>query len=410
MALRNVNLDEIEERHLGELVELAVPEIRYVDYKRSLPQKSDAAEFLADVCSFANAGGGDLVYGVDEEGGIPTTVRGVQTADPDGDLLSMEQRILSGISPRIPGLRGRYVPLASSNHVFVLRVPRSFARPHAVYRSDTPRFVTRNSAGKHAMDVAEIRTSMLASESVSERMRSFRMGRLADIVAGETPVNLSGQATIALHLLPLAAFDSPVPAVDLDTVVGSPQGFLPIGSGGNFRRNFDGLLVHGSSGVQAEIGGRRPESYALLFRSGAIEAADSMTLWPEPDGPVSPSLVFERDLLDSAERYLALLSHLGVEGPIYVSLSLLGVAGYRMAAGRVYGSGISPVDRDALVVPEVEAESARLDRWAVESLMRAAFDQVWNACGYARSWRPGLRPSTRNSTSYPPTTPSTDRG
>lgn len=386
LALRHVNLDEIEESHLNELVELAVPEIRYVDYKRTLPQRSDAAEFLADVCSFANAGGGDLVYGVEENGGTPTAVRGVQTADPDSDLLSMEQRILSGISPRIPGLRGRYVRLANGNHVFVLRVPRSFARPHAVYRSDTPRFVTRNSAGKYTMDVAEIRASVLASETVSERMRSFRTGRLADIAAGENPANMSGQAVIALHVLPLAAFDSPAPAVDLGAATDSSQRFLPIGSGGNFRHNFDGLLVHGTSGIYAEIDGRRPESYALLFRSGAIEAADSITLWPAPDGPVIPSFVFERDLLDSVEHYLALLVHLGVEGPVYVSLALLGVAGYRMAAGRVYGSGIGPIDRDALVLPEVEAESARLDRPSIESLMRPAFDQVWNACGYAGSF------------------------
>jgi hypothetical protein len=40
LALRHVNLDEIEESHLNELVELAVPEIRYVDYKRTLPQSS----------------------------------------------------------------------------------------------------------------------------------------------------------------------------------------------------------------------------------------------------------------------------------------------------------------------------------------------------------------------------------
>jgi len=86
------------------------------------------------------------------------------------------------------------------------------------------------------------------------------------------------------------------------------------------------------------------------------------------------------------ERYLGLLSSLSVAGPVYVALSLLGVRGYAMAAGRVYGSGARPVDRDALVVPEVEAEGRRLGREEVERLMRPAFDQVWNACGHARSF------------------------
>ena len=387
MTLRHTPLDSLEERYLLEQIELAVPEIRHVDYKGTLPEKSDAAEFLADVCSFANAGGGDLVYGMKEEGGVPTDLPGVQTNDPDADLLRLEHRILSGISPRIPGLSSRYVPLSNGNHAFVIRVPRSFARPHAVYRNETPRFVTRNSVGKYTMDVAEIRSAVLASDAVVERMRAFRQNRLADVISGQTPADMGGLAAVVLHVLPLAAFDSPAPSVDLQAAPGLPGGFLPIGTGGNLRHNFDGLVCHGYDAGYRADSERGPESYILLFRSGAIEAADTYILWPESDGLVIPSVVFERDLLEAAERYLALLSQLGVTGPVYLALSLLGVEDYTMATGsRVYGSGVRPVDRDALVVPEVEAERPGLGREEVERLMQPAFDQVWNACGYARSF------------------------
>jgi len=39
-----------------------------LDYKRDVPGESDQdkKEFLADISSFANATGGDLIYGVDE--------------------------------------------------------------------------------------------------------------------------------------------------------------------------------------------------------------------------------------------------------------------------------------------------------------------------------------------------------
>jgi len=37
------------------------------------------------------------------------------------------------------------------------------------------------------------------------------------------------------------------------------------------------------------------------------------------------------------------------------------------------------------MVHEVEAESAHLGRLEIEQLMHPAFDQVWNACGYAGS-------------------------
>lgn len=384
MSLGDTALDEIEQSHLAALVELGVPEIRTVDYKRELPARSDTAEFLADVCSFANAGGGDLIYGIPEEGGIPTDLTGVGTGDADADLLRLEQMILAGITPRIPGLKSRYIPLDNGNHVFVIRVPRSFARPHAIHRSDTPRFVTRNSAGKYTMDVAEIRNAVLASDAVAERMSAFRHARLSDVVSGRTTVDMSARATIVLHVLPLGAFDSPAPSVDLEEAPRSPKGFLPIGTGGNLRHTFDGLLCHGYyGGIPGHQG--TPESYALLFRSGTLEAADAMILSPVEDGPIIPSTLFEEALLKATESYLDLLSHLGVEGPVFVTLSLLGVKDYQMAYRSIASSRIRPVDRDDLIIPEVMVHSPRLDREAVERLMRPVLDQVWNACGYAGS-------------------------
>jgi len=138
------------------------------------------------------------------------------------------------------------------------------------------------------MDVAEIRAAALASGAVAERMRGFRQSRLADVVSGQTPVDMSGAATVVLHVLPLAAFDSPAPSVDLEAAPRSPDGFLPLSMGGNFRHNFDGLLCHGYDVRDREAGERGPESYALLFRSGAIEAADTHIPGRSPTGMSSP--------------------------------------------------------------------------------------------------------------------------
>jgi len=235
------------------------------------------------------------------------------------------------------------------------------------------------------MNAGEVRDAVLASETVAERLRAFRNGRLADLAAGETPVNFSGVATVVLHVMPLAAFDVPAPSVDLSAARRSPKGFLPIGTGGNYTYNFDGLLIHSATRVYGDAASRLPESYALLLRSGVVEAADSLILWPEADGPIIPSVLFEGELLTAVHMYLAMMSYLGIEGPVYIALSLLGVEGYEMAAGRRRYSGAHPVDRDALVVPEVMAADPGLDREAVDHLMRPVFDHVWNACGYAGS-------------------------
>jgi|SRR5215216_115598 len=62
MVLRSVNIDSITEKDLRSLVDNEVAELRVIEYKRELPGTTDShrKEFLSDVCSFANANGGDL--------------------------------------------------------------------------------------------------------------------------------------------------------------------------------------------------------------------------------------------------------------------------------------------------------------------------------------------------------------
>jgi predicted HTH transcriptional regulator len=65
----NPPLDLIDETILQTLVSNKVAEGKKIEYKQALPGNSDSEkkEFLADVSSFANAIGGDLIFGVEEE-------------------------------------------------------------------------------------------------------------------------------------------------------------------------------------------------------------------------------------------------------------------------------------------------------------------------------------------------------
>ena len=73
------SFSEIEAADITYLVHEAVPEGRTLEYKETLPSNSDndKKEFLADVSAFANAAGGDLIYGISEqrdENGRPTGI------------------------------------------------------------------------------------------------------------------------------------------------------------------------------------------------------------------------------------------------------------------------------------------------------------------------------------------------
>jgi hypothetical protein len=399
MTLMSVPIDSITGDRLRALIEDQVMELRVIEYKQELPgtQADHKKEFLADVCSFANTAGGDFVYGMTEEAGLPQKLRGFETSDIDSEISRLENLIRDGIRPRISSVSSRPLKLSDDKYALVIRVPRSFSRPHVVDYKNRWRFYARNSNGKYPMDVDEVRRAFVLSESVADRIRAFRAERLGRVVSGETPAPIEGTSRVVLHVVPLSAFDSPASVVDLDirlpplnerlllpvsiisraneeeldeVLYSNPSDFFP-------RYNFDGVfcdpqLVGPGAG------------YVQLFRTGVIEAADNDAFI---DGHIDGYLLDE-GLIKAVHRYFRLLGGLGVEPPIFLMLSLVGVSGYQMLRRDVhYGhhSALRPVDRDALVVPEVMVESLEQDLYALQQLMRSLLDAVWNAVGLPRS-------------------------
>jgi predicted HTH transcriptional regulator len=61
--------DQINHADIIDLLSNLVQEGRTIEYKEDLnfQDNSEKKEFLADVSSFANAGGGDIVFGVREK-------------------------------------------------------------------------------------------------------------------------------------------------------------------------------------------------------------------------------------------------------------------------------------------------------------------------------------------------------
>jgi Putative DNA-binding domain len=399
MTLMSVPIDSITEDHLRSLIDNQVAELRIIEYKRELPGTSheEKREFLADVCSFANMAGGDLVYGMTENGGMPRELPGFETSDIDSEILQLENSIRDGIGPRILGVRSFPLPLRSGRHALVLRVPRSFSRPHVVTFRGHWRFYSRSSAGKYPMDVGEVRRAFVLSESVADRIRAFRAERLSRVVAGETPVSIEGPSRIVLHVVPISAFDSPSSGVNLDirqpplgervllpiyivNEVGLDESLSLYPSAFQPRYNFDGVFCDARLGTPGE----GPEGYAQLFRTGIIEAADNDAF---VDGYIK-GYELDEVLVKAVDKYFRLLRELGIESPVFLLLSLVGVGDYRMlqqGGPLQFYSELRPVDRDDLLVPEVMVESLEQDLHALQQRMRPLLDAVWNAVGLPRS-------------------------
>jgi hypothetical protein len=380
--------EQIRREDIDALVANEVKESRTLEYKEKLPgnAEKDKKEFLADVSAFANAAGGDLLYGVVEKRdsenkttGLPESVPGLAGVNTDQEGRRLESMLQAGLAPRIPGVRLASVEGFAEGPVLLLRIPKSYAAPHMVTFQEHSRFYSRNNNGKYALDVAQIRSAFALSESLPERVRRFRDERLARIVADETPFTLPpDRVRFVLHVIPVAALD-PTFRVDTSLLAHCVGQLPPLGAirGWDGRHNLDGFVTYSAvSQVSAAA------SYTQLFRTGAIEAVE---------GNVVPSLTADRSPLDfgyceqwlikGLGQYLAFLNEQGLRPPIFVLLSILGVKGYALGTRRNDWRNPHRIDRDALLLPDVLVDDYRVP---AETILRPVFDAVWQSAGWPR--------------------------
>lgn len=370
MAIDNKPLDLIDESDLQSMI--GIPESKVVEYKKAIfgNGHEEVREFLSDVSSFANAGGGHLVFGIREEEGVAVEVCGLQDINADDEKGRIENILRDNIEPRIPSIGIQVVPLEASGVAVVMRIPRSWSLPHVVNYQKHWKFYSRHSAGKYPLDVGEVRTAFSLSETTAERIRNFRAERLSLVVSGQTPAPLDEGAKVVLHIVPLGAFST---AERVDVASLDLTSLEPMRAGGwSDRYNLDGRLSWQSTAT-----------YLQVFRNGSIEAVSTDLVIEREDRRVIPSLSYERELVGALPRFLGIQKSLGVEPPFFIMLSLLGVSGCTMGLDpRLEGPTRYPIDQDALLLPEVLTDSFEC---VPSEVMRPAFDAVWNAAGHARS-------------------------
>ena len=386
MALTNIALDEITEDHLQRLIAAQAAESLHVEYKRETYGTNDdqRREFLADVSSFANAAGGDLIIGMTAGKGIPTAFHPF-TADRDAERLRLEQMARDGLHPRITNLHTRTVSLSGGGCVIVVRVPKSYNPPHRIIFKNSARFWARSSAGKYEPNVEELRRIFTEAPLLAERARAFRIERTARIAAHETPVGLLDGGNLVLHVVPFAAFDFGQ-SLSLDEVSTHPNQFAPIGgSARDSQITFDGFLTASNAD-----GLSKPQrAYVQVFRSGAVEAVTaSLARGKEANFLVLPYI--QSWIIKYARTYAASLQMLRAEPPFAIMASLVNVKGKRLLQDFLENAHLEDLpsmvlSRDQYHFVESIFENVPEDDCDAGKQLKATLDHLANAAGLPSS-------------------------
>lgn len=366
-------LKEIAAADLLALKTSRVREDKTIEFKEALNLATDDAKrkFIASVASFANASGGDMVFGIKARDGVAEEVVPLAGFNPDRDTLMMRDLIRAHIAPKVYGFEFHPVEV-EGGHAFVLRIPKTWAGAHIVTFNTDNRFYVRDANGRRPMDVDEIRAAFVGGEAVAEKVRHYRQERVGNILADETPVILAAPARFVFHMIPLKAFE-PGYQVDL-AAARSLMELRPMNSGGwSPGRDLDGVFNY----FQNQ---KTNWSYVHLSRNGCLEAVECLLLKPrEEHQRIIPCIAFERELLRAFCDYLKVFKRLSIDAPVAVMMSVLNVRSYLMSANFNFTSEGHPISRDNLLIPETTLDSLESNP---EIALRPLLESVWHACGY----------------------------
>ena len=368
---------------LDRLLEDKVPEGPHLDFKRDLPTAWDEKakhRLMADVTAFANAGGGDIIYGIDEDVDAQAASIVPQMVDSvDQEVRRLQDFLLNLAEPRLPGTQVYAVPVTAggnSGHVVVIRIPESWVGPHRVKTNQ--HFFVRDGLRNRQLDMPEIRSLFLQSENRAQRIRDFRSSRLGKVLTGEVPYKLTASTVLVLHLVPLQAV---LGVVDVDPVqylgqrrqipiVASPSGAV------TSLVNLDGVagarnvLENGTNG------------YTLLFRNGFVESTWVLGSNSPAYEAVLPGGGYEDYVAQFVTAVRQELTHWGLDGQAVVMLSILNAKAVTLGIQRQYAHPeTGNFDRDVLAIPDVELP----DKSDVRVELRPLFDLVWQSAGFSGS-------------------------
>jgi hypothetical protein len=391
--LKAKRFEDITFADVANLIEAAYAEDHEIDYKLALPEfqkraDDDRKELCKDVSAFASAGGGDILFGI-EEGrdannkptGIPIKATGVAIENLDSLQLRWLGFLDSGLDPRlIPKRRFRTIDVPDSeNKILLLRVPRSIAAPHMI--KETGRFYVRHGSQSSPLNTSEIRGAFELAEGWARRVRTFRDERIARFVGEDRPVRVDGDAHMLLHIVPFSTGDR---AQIVNLSVFESTSVRALGAGLSqysifHTFNVDGLLATTEDPNKSVYG------YQQFFRDGSVELA--VTAESSISGGIIGLDGVEERTINAVSELAPLLAKAGAIYPFAVVLTLSGVRGLKARQEPYeFPRPLVPMTRDLVSLNDVVIASEP-NHDALDAAFKPMFDEMWQCFGRRASPR-----------------------
>lgn len=140
-----------------------------IDYKREFKARDEG--FKKDVCAFANAQGGYLFMGLDEDDGLATSIVGIEDIGIDDYNLSISNALSSSIEPSRPDYESHLIQLENKKCILIIHIFEGNEKPYRVRNEG--RFWIRGNAGNELMSYMVLQDMFLRTNALKERFQKI---------------------------------------------------------------------------------------------------------------------------------------------------------------------------------------------------------------------------------------------
>ena len=354
-------------------------ELEYKDYSFTdgkMPDKQKD-KFMKEVAAFANTNGGTIIIGMQEDDNrlpIMLSGAGLSIKEFDNWLSSFRQLVLSRIRPHLHGVECIPVELSEANIAIVIRVPKSYARPHSFWDGNKDEFFMRYANGITYMDIDDLRKEFLYSNSIQDKIRQFRRDRISMIASSECIGNLGNKAKIVFHIIPEWSFELGN-KIDLSELENNTS-FHPIsGSGWSYRYNADGYCIYRDDNRTKTI-----KEYTQVFHNGIIEAVEIRLMSEDGEKKVYEWSQMQSACIRALIEYGDILERLHVPKPWHIMATIINAKDY--VANYGWGELSLPIERDLVY----SLDGVCMEDIQMKEALKPVFDSLSNSFGFAKSY------------------------
>ncbi len=383
-GLKNIQIDDIQF-----LVDNQIVEDVSLEFKAKCWGKSDSEvrELLRDISSMANARGGHIIIGIEEDeerDGVPKSLIGIENAEEE------KQRILNlclaCIDERLIGLDAKIISVSNGIDVIVLRVPRSTRVPHIITYKHLYQCWRRHGKSKSVMTIDEIREACNRVENVRQSLEEYlveRKTKKLQLVSNEVMLYLSATPIMVKQEI-VDVFDT-----ELNQLLKSPPSIRGKGSWNvNCCDSYGGGTLPTLYGIKAN----RPGWKSIeIFRNGHVEFTAFELLernqYKVEDSEISiiNSLALVEYIVNFIRFLVTYTEITAIYEPIIVSLMLRNVRGTGLFKEYIprhdYGIDIPSIyeEENDIVLPSIQVHFYEDNP---NKMAKVLADRIWNAFNF----------------------------